>query len=136
MQDATKRKKDVIKLLETRKARFADVQYDIQPPTAKELKLVIRRMKRGKVPCPDDITTEFLKDLDEDNLAALADLIAEWWNTGDIPNEILNARVASLYKKGDPDVQVNYRPISLLNSFYKLVAACLQRRLADAVDQK
>ena len=39
-----------------------------------------------------------------------------------IPKDIMLARVVSLYKKGDPEKQENYRPISLLSSFYKIFA--------------
>ena len=44
--------------------------------------------------------------------------------------------MVSLYKKGNPDLQENYRPISLLNTYYKILAACLQNRLAEALDSK
>ena len=45
------------------------------------------------------------------------------------------ARGISLYKKGDPDKHENYRPISLLNTFYKIIAAGVQRRLAKGLDK-
>ena len=45
-------------------------------------------------------------------------------------------RVASLYKKGDPNKQENYRPISLLNSFYKIIAAVIKKRLEEVVDER
>ena len=93
-------------------------------------------MTRGKTPGPDDITSDFLKDLDDANLTAIQQLIAEWWDSGNIPEDLFVARVASLYKKGDPDIQENYRPISLLSSFYKLLAASLQTKLADAIDDR
>ena len=50
-------------------------------------------------------------------------------------HELLTAKVASLYKKGDPNKQENYRPISLLNSFYKLIAAVIKLRLESAGEQ-
>ena len=53
-----------------------------------------------------------------------------------MPNTLQLARVVSLYKKGDPEVQENYRPISLLNTFYKIIAAAIQRRLASTLDSK
>ena len=44
------------------------------------------------------------------------------------------AQVASIYKKGDSKNLGNYRPISLLQSFHKVVAALTQKRLEAALD--
>ena len=41
-----------------------------------------------------------------------------------------------IYKKGNTSDMANYRPISLLNTMYKLFAVIVQRRLADGIDDK
>ena len=46
----------------------------------------------------------------------------------------LQAYIASIYKKGDPKLQSNYRPISLLSSIYKFHVALIHKRLVDAMD--
>lgn len=61
-------------------------------------------------------------------------MIANLWKEQKVPDSITLARVVSLYKTGDPEKQENYRPISLLNTFYKIIAAALQRRLAGTLD--
>ena len=63
-------------------------------------------------------------------------LINHWWTTGSFPDEKLKANIASIYKKGNPRSQANYRPISLLDSIYKIYAALIQRRLAKAMDHE
>ena len=50
--------------------------------------------------------------------------------------EMHNARVASLYKKGDPNNLENYRPISLLNTLFKIIASVIKMRIEEAVEQK
>ena len=46
-----------------------------------------------------------------------------------------NASKGSLtIQKRDPEKQENYRPISLLNTFYKIIAAAMPRRLASSLD--
>ena len=54
------------------------------------------------------------------------------WTSKTVPDEWHKARVASIYKKGDPAVCENYRPISLLNIGYKMFAVILLKRLQKA----
>ncbi len=44
------------------------------------------------------------------------------------------ANVASIYKKGDSSNLANYRPISLLQVFYKIIAALIKERLDVGLD--
>ena len=46
-----------------------------------------------------------------------------------MPHHWLGSHVCLLYKRGDPYQATNYRPIALLNTVYKLVAAFTCRRL-------
>ena len=96
--------------------------------------MIIKRFEKGKAPGPDGITTDLIKDLDWRALEEIQKMIAKWWKEQKVPDSITLARVVSLYKKGDPEKQENYRPISLLNTFYKIIAAALQRRLAGTLD--
>jgi hypothetical protein len=122
--------------LARRKERNKDLRYNVGEVSTKEMKAIQNQLKRNKAPGPDDITTDFIKDLEEDNLEELRVLVNEWWTKCEVPHEILHARVASLYKKGDPNKQENYRPISLLNSFYKIIAAVIKKRLEEVVEER
>ena len=50
-------------------------------------------------------------------------------STNDIPDAWLKANVILLYKKGPPHDPVNYRPIALLNTLYKIVATHAAKHL-------
>ena len=50
------------------------------------------------------------------------------------PTELTQAEVFSLYKKGKTSSLENYRPISLLNTIYKIYAALILARLQDGLD--
>ena len=39
-----------------------------------------------------------------------------------------------IFKKGDPAKLENYRPISLLNVLYKIMAIVLQKRISEKLD--
>jgi len=46
------------------------------------------------------------------------------------------AEVVTLYKKGNVEDPGNYRPISLLQTLYKIYAALIQRRLAEKMEER
>ena len=54
----------------------------------------------------------------------------------DLPQHWADANLAMLYKKGDPHSALNYRPFSLLNSCYKLIAKCLLAELDGLITQQ
>ena len=54
------------------------------------------------------------------------------WEHKQIPTAWHQAKVASLYKKGDPALPEKYRPISLLAIGYKIFASMLLQRLKNA----
>merc|ERR1712086_1143776 len=78
---------------------------------------------------------ELFHEMDDDCLEAIAELLNQWWNEEDIPTEVLRARVVLIYKKGDTGKFANYRPISLLNSMYKIYTGIIQKRLAKTLDK-
>ena len=51
--------------------------------------------------------------------------------TNDMPDEWLEANVVLLYKKGPPHDPVNYRPIALLNTLYKMLATHAAKHLYE-----
>lgn len=51
-----------------------------------------------------------------------------------MPTEMQEARVASLYKKCDPNLQENYTPISLLNIMFKIIATVNKFRLEAGLE--
>lgn len=122
-------------LINTRKIVETNENYNTNQPTTKELKKVIKRMKRRKACGPDEIPMEMIKELDDTNLIKLYELICDWWNNENMPKEETRARVVSIFKKGDTSDIGNYRPISLLNSTYKIFTAILVDRILDKLDK-
>ena len=65
----------------------------------------------------------------------LAQIFNQMWTEESYPDDFAYAEVVSIYKKGNPELPENYRPISLLNSSYKILTKILQTRIADTTDQ-
>eukprot|EP00975_Prorocentrum_lima_P056359 11817190-Prorocentrum_lima.AAC.1 len=56
-----------------------------------------------------------------------------WLHLGEAPLDLLRALVILIFKKGDANQFSNYRPISLLNTIYKIYAIGLRSRLQSAL---
>ena len=99
--------------------------------TLEELQTSIGKLKACKAPGPDGILNELFMLLDDQNSLKLLEFYNSIWERGSVPNECKEAIVVSIYKGTGADTDpANYRPISRLNSIYKLFAAMLQSRLA------
>ena len=93
-------------------------------------------MKNNKAAGPDGINMELLKWLPDEMMPHLLYVLNTWWDSGQGPTDITHARVASIYKKGNPAKQENYRPISLLCSLYKVMTAIIQTRLEHGIENE
>ena len=71
--------------------------------------------------------------MNEANKRELLKLIHEWWIGEAIEEDALQTRVVLTYKKGDTNSCENYRPSSLLNTLYKILAAAIQRRIEQGI---
>ena len=95
-----------------------------------ELQQALSRMTSHKAPGPDEAPA-WLDPRGE------LDIFQEVWNKGTILQDWKHALVVTIYKgKGLHTHPSNYRPISLLNSMYKLFAGIIQTRLANELDDK
>ena len=92
-----------------------------------EMKWAIKKQKNNKAPGPDKCTTELFKLMDDKNIGFVFSLLNFCWRNETAPEELVQANVASIFKKGDVDLPSNYRPISFLNIIYKLYAANIQK---------
>ena len=104
-----------------------------------ELNAVIKRLKCNKSPGPDEVTTELVKWLNNDNRQNLLIHFNDILLHGNYPESLNLSNIASIYKKGDPAKLENYRPIALLQTFKKNVGSSCQepfRTCTGAVDVK
>ena len=112
-----------------------EVGINTGPITLYEVRKIVNKLKRRKTPGPDGIPIEFLKEMDDEALERVRALLNNWWGSEHIPEDVLRARVVLIFKKGDKEDLANYRPISLLNTIYKVLAAIVQDRIATKLDK-
>ena len=104
--------------------------------TEAELLSTLKNMKNNKSPGSDGYTAEFFKFFWKD----LSTIIVRAVNDAFLKNQLpISQRlgIISCLSKGDKPRQYlkNWRPITLLNVFYKLISGCLSQRIKSTLDQ-
>jgi exonuclease III len=116
------------------------------PITEDETRNAIKKTANDKAPGIDGIPIEFWKSLDDQHAAANKDDALKrkcnivWVLTQvfrdieefgmDANAKINEGCVSPIYKKKNPEIIANYRPITLLNTDYKILTKALSIRLA------
>lgn len=87
---------------------------------------------KGKSSCGVDNISPNLMKLAKNELAApLTFLINKSFKTKTFPDNLKIAKITPVYKKGDPKLVDNYRPISLLPAFSKVFERIIHNQLSD-----
>jgi hypothetical protein len=102
--------------------------------TLEELKVVIKKAKKGKAPGPDGISMDRFKCMEKDSLLEVLNIINRWRLEDSLPKMLTEADVVTIFKKGNVEDPSNYRPIALLQSLYKIHAALLRNWLIKGLD--
>ena len=105
--------------------------------TLEELHSALKASARGKKPGSDGLPYEFLLqfwDLLGPELLAVLQACFQAQHTASLPTSMTQGVITLLYKgKGSPTLLDSYRPITLLNTDYKLLAKALATRFGPAL---
>ncbi len=101
-----------------------------------ELQLALRRMKKGKSPGPDGLSIEFYQHfwyiLEEPLFLMFNDCIKK----KELATTMKQGLISLIPKPDKDPLEIdNWRPITLLNTDYKLIALIYARRLKSGLDQ-
>jgi len=84
---------------------------------------------------PDDIDPLIAKK----TIGAVADVVSEIFNssfsTVIVPGELKIAKITPIFKQGDRHTMTNYRPISVLPYFDKLLEKSMSKRLTNYIEK-
>ena len=83
----------------------------------------------------DDVSSKLLKVIAPVIIKPLTLLINQVLNTGLFPDKLKIAKVIPIYKKGDPQLFENYRPISLLPTISKVLEKIIHKQLSSYFDE-
>ena len=105
------------------------IQFDLQPPTYRQVTNIIRRMKASGCPCPLDQISIICFKRCPFLRSYLTDLIQAVWSSGSIPSEWKKACTILIHKKGDTNTPSNFRPITLENIPLKVFTSCVRNAM-------
>ena len=103
-------------------------------PTREELIKAIKMMKSGKAAGPDGIPVEVYKNGGKCLHEALLKLFQRMWASENIPADLKNAKIVTIFKKGNKFECGNFRGISLLSIAGKILSRIICYRLGDLTE--
>ena len=117
------------KLLE---ATWKALEEDIKEA---EIMKVMESLPEGKQAGPNRIPNEVYKALSTVFAPKMTALLKEAHAKGKLPSHFLEGDIAMLYKKNEREDTRNYRPITLLNTDYKIFTRVLTARMREVVHE-
>ena len=103
--------------------------------TREEVKRTINNLKKEKSTGMDNLSAELLQTAGERIIPFITSLMNKVFQVGYFPLNWATAIVVPLYKKGDKEVEDNYRGISLLSIPSKILTAILNKRLYNWAEE-
>ena len=105
------------------------------PITLLELDQSINSANMKSAPGPDGITNPFIKHFWELFKVPLLKYANACFENGNLTDNFRRARIRLIPKKGNKKLLKNWRPISLLNCFYKIISRVISTRLKKYMDK-
>lgn len=110
--------------------------FDLKEINERQLETIINNMKAKTLSGFDMISNKLIKDAKDGLIKPLVDIINCSIRTGKVPHQWKIAKIIALFKGGDKKNKNNYRPISLLSAFSKLLEKSVQRQLYKYMEDK
>ena len=106
----------------------------LKPVTNEELSKLLSEMKNAAAGY-DDMKPFVIKQASESLMAPLVHICNLSLSTGLFPTKLKIAKVIPIYKKGDSSSFNNYRPVSVLPVFSKLLEKVMYNRILEFIDR-
>ena len=101
----------------------------LSPTTTSEVEKIIQKMKEKRSAGIDEIPQNIVKKCHKELGEPLCFLINLSFSQGIFPNALKLAKVIPIHKKGNKTCPENYRPISLITTFAKILEIAMKNRL-------
>ena len=109
--------------------------FFLSPITPIEICEITKSLKNKTSVGFDNITIPTIKQIITLLAHPLSDIYNISFHNGTVPDKLKIARVCPIYKSGSKDNPVNYRPISILPAFSKIIEKAVVSRLLKFLDK-
>jgi hypothetical protein len=106
-----------------------------RPLTIEELDNSMRKSKLNSAPGIDGISNRFIRDCWDFFRVPLYKYALKCYEKGELTDNFRSAKIRLIPKKGDCSKIKNWRPISLLNCFYKIISRAIAERLKKVINK-
>jgi hypothetical protein len=103
------------------------------PTNEEEIDNVIAKLKNSS-PGFDEIEMKLIRHVKHDILSPLTHIFNQSFSMGIVPDHFKTAKVIPVYKTGDKANFSNYRPISILPAFSKILEKLAYKRIINYLD--
>ena len=107
----------------------------LSPVIDDEIVKIITKFDQTKSPGHDNIGNNIIKRIAKEISKPLAIIFNLSITTGKVPNQLKSAKVIPIYKKDDAEIYSNYRPVSVLSSFSKILERLIFNRCVDHLEK-
>ena len=119
-----------------RKIEEGDREDMEHPFTENEIEVAIKELNKNKSPGPDELTSEFYQTFQGQLTPILKKVVDQAIKRGRIPGEMKLSYITLLPKDEKNRTEVSkYRPVSLLNTDYKVISKILTARLRKVMNK-
>ena len=106
----------------------------IAPISSQDINNIVRKLKPKTSFGHDNISTKLLKSVITYIITPLTHIINRSLLTGTVPTQFKQSKVVPIFKSSDPTLCNNYRPVSLLSSFSKILEKCMYHKLTNFLE--
>lgn len=108
--------------------------FFLRPTNKDEINNIILHLKRNTSPGHDNISVMDVLNLRESILEILVKLINEIFVSGTFPNDLKIVKVCPIHKSGSKRLMNNYRPISLISVFSKIIESIIKTQMLSFIE--
>lgn len=109
--------------------------FFLKPTTEQEIEIIIKKLKPKRTQDIYGLDTIIIKKVASAILSPLCNIINACFCQGIFPDRMKTARVVPVHKKGDEKVMNNYRPISILPVFSKILEKLIGIRILNFLNE-
>ena len=109
--------------------------FYINPTCSEEIITITSTLKPKLSSGHDNVTNKLVKQIIDYIASPLSHIFNLSFSTGVFPADMKMGKVIPLYKSGDDNKFDNYRPISILQSFSKILEKLMYKRLQSYLDR-